>query len=340
MKGAGVDVVVFALENSPLANAAKKSQLEVVFIKKHQKYYDFISALKLANLLKDHFITHLFIRDTRDMSIAGIAKLFVRNQLRVSYFMEMQLGIRKKDILHTIRFARLDDWFCPLEWLKNQVIEKTNFPERKIHVVPSGLDLSQFQNELNKTQARQLMELPTDLVLFGLIGRFDPQKGQLLALKAFEALENQAVGLVFLGEKTKNEADEYYASIEKYIDKNNLKDRVFIRPFRQDISTFFYAIDATIMASKSETFGMVTIESMACGVPVIGSASGGTINLLQNGKMGYLFIPENQESLMSSMQEYLNNPKRFKKEKLRTESQKYNCQKITKQIISLCQINL
>lgn len=336
MQDAGVNVVVFALENSPLANAAQKSKLKVVFIKKHHKYYDYIAAFKLARLLKEDLITHLFIRDTRDMSIAGLAKLFLKNQLHISYFMEMQLGIRKKDLLHTIRFAQLDNWFCPLEYLKQQVVEKTRFPADKIHVVPSGLDMFQFQEVLDKTEARKMLNLPSDLILFGLIGRFDPQKGQLLTLQAFEALKKATVGLVFLGEKTKNESDEYFIKIEEYIEKYNLKDRVFIRPFRQDISTFFCAIDATIMASKSETFGMVTIESMACGVPVIGSASGGTVELLKNGEIGYLFMPENQELLKLAMQEYLNNPKLFNKEKLRFEAEKYNRQKITEQIISLC----
>lgn len=338
MQEHGVDVVVFAIEGSPLAESVKMTGLPLVLIRKHRKYYDYLAAYSLVKLFRENKITHLFIRDTRDMSVAGLTKLFLRNQLQVAYFMEMQLGINKKDLLHTIRFSRLDYWFCPLEWLKNQVLEKTRFPAKKTHVLPSGIDVSQFKDSLSRQEARKRMELPENLIIFGLIGRFDPQKGQLLALKAFKDLKNANIGLVFLGEKTKNESDYYFEEIKSLIKRCDLQNKVFIRPFRKDISIFFTAIDATIMASKSETFGMVTIESMAAGVPVIGSESGGTVELLQHGKLGYLFKPEDQKSLTEKMNEFLKNPMVFEPTKLTNSMETFNYSNIVNQIVNICKI--
>lgn len=338
MREHGKEVVVFAIKNSPIANAAKKSQLQVVFVSRHRKYYDISAALKLAKLFRTEKITHLFIRDTKDMSIAGLTKTLLKNHLTVAYFMEMQLGINKKDLLHTIRFTQLDFWFCPLNWLKDQVVEKTRFPVQKIHVLPSALDLSALICPVDKQSARNVLNLPHDLTLFGLIGRFDPQKGQLMTLKAFQALKSNSVGLVFLGEKTKNESDAYFHQIENFIKNNDLQDKVFLRSFRKDVSTFYAAIDATVMASKSETFGMVTIESMACGVPVIGSAAGGTLELLKQGNLGYLFSPENPLSLKNAMVKFLENTSLFNAEKLQIEAQQFNYLNITPKIIEICQI--
>ena len=59
------------------------------------------------------------------------------------------------------------------------------------------------------------------------------------------------------------------------------------------------------MASKAETFGMVTIESMAAGTPVIGSNAGGTPELLDDGKRGILFETMNAESLSEAIKHFV-----------------------------------
>jgi glycosyltransferase involved in cell wall biosynthesis len=59
------------------------------------------------------------------------------------------------------------------------------------------------------------------------------------------------------------------------------------------------------MASKAETFGMVTIEAMASGVPTIGSNAGGTPEILEYGKLGFLFEPLNALSLAKSIDDFL-----------------------------------
>ncbi len=112
----------------------------------------------------------------------------------------------------------------------------------------------------------------------------------------------------------------------------SLQDRVFIRPFRKDISTFFNAVDVFVMASKAETFGMVTIESMACGTPVIASNAGGSPEILDNGKFGILFKPLDSESLANKIEYFRRHNRKFDPEALRNESKKYDhhlvCEKV------------
>jgi len=78
---------------------------------------------------------------------------------------------------------------------------------------------------------------------------------------------------------------------------------VHLRPFMEDVSIFFSAIDWMVMATKAETFGMVSIESMACGTPVVGSNAGGTPELLENGKLGVLFETLNANDLSEKITE-------------------------------------
>ncbi|MCI0473611.1 MAG: glycosyltransferase family 4 protein, partial [Ignavibacteria bacterium] len=56
-----------------------------------------------------------------------------------------------------------------------------------------------------------------------------------------------------------------------------------------DVETAYSAIDCFVLTTPTETYGMVTLEAMASRVPVIGSDSGGTVEILDNGKCGLLY---------------------------------------------------
>jgi len=312
MKARGHEVIVLGRANTELQRYCEQDGIEFAIIGKHRKYYDFKAARKLSALLKKHDMQHLIIRDVRDMSIAASAKQWGKHPFQVHYFMEMQLGVRKKGFLHTIRFRRLTTWSCPLEWLEQQVETMTNVPKDRIIHIPSGLELAPLQVPLSQREARKLLEVPEEGILIGLAGRFDPQKGQLLLLEAIQQISDQRPGIVLLGSPTHNEGSDYHEAMLHFIERNHLQDRVFVRPFRQDIHVFYKAIDAFVMASKAETFGMVTIEAMACGTPVIGSNAGGTPELLQHGKLGYLFEPLSSADLAVKIAQFLEEPDRFK----------------------------
>jgi glycosyltransferase involved in cell wall biosynthesis len=71
---------------------------------------------------------------------------------------------------------------------------------------------------------------------------------------------------------------------------------------------FYSALDALIMATKAETFGMVTLEAIAHGIPVVGSNAGGTPDLLKHDAFGRLFEPLNAADLAVQMNEMVSNP--------------------------------
>lgn len=341
MKERGHEVVLVVLPESRIAKEAKANALPYLEVKPYKKYFDVISAYRLSRLFSSHRITHLIVRNPHDMSLAALVKRFLGSKLFYAYFMEMQLGISKKDFLHTMRFKAIDLWSCPLPWLVNQVRDKTKFPQARIVEIPSMLSVKALQSDISKQEARALLKLPKQQVIFGLIGRFDKQKGQHLLLEAYSKLPKvyqQKVALCFLGEKTVNEADDYYETLLELIKKEKLENHVFIRPFRKDIATFFKAIDATIMASKAETFGMVTIESMACGTPVIGSNAGGTPELLNFGEHGLLFEPLNSTDLCQKLIEFLEQRPAWEKKDLTNIAFQYDTSNVLPKVEKALQL--
>ena len=305
------DVVVICVKQSPIEKEAIKRSLQVINVEQQKKYYDFKKARILAKILKENSCSHLIIRSNEDMSIMATVKSILKSKIHTSYFMSMQLGVKKTNLLHTLRYSRLDLWVPPLKWLEKQVKEMTNF-KNEIVVIPSGLDLSKFKTDKTKNELREILDIPANTLTFGMIGRFDTQKGQLLFVEAMKLCKSSQFNVVFVGEPTKNEGDDYYLRLQETINEAGFNDRIFIKPYREDTLTFFKAIDWMVMATKAETFGMVTIESLAAGTPVLGSNAGGTPELLASGKWGVLFETQNAQDLSEKIDAICNEKDTFK----------------------------
>lgn len=87
----------------------------------------------------------------------------------------------------------------------------------------------------------------------------------------------------------------------------NVEKFVHFRPFTEQTEIAFAALNVFIMASIGETYGMVTVEAMASGVPVIGTNSGGTPELLDFGKAGLLVPPKDPEALALAIEKLMSN---------------------------------
>ena len=333
MMEAGNQVTVLGTENPRVIQFCTEHQIPFRKIDSHKKYYDFKASRKLRNLLKELQVEHVIIRDVRDMSVSALAKFWSKKAFKLHYFMEMQLGVSKKNPLHTLRFKQLNTWSCPLNWLHEQVLSMTKMNPEKVITLPSPFDPKPFQSTLNQQDARLNMDLPENVFLVGLAGRFDIQKGQLLLLDAVENNPNKAIHVVLLGEPTHNEGDEYARLLQEKIATPELKNRVFIRPFRSDIETFYRAIDVFVMASKAETVGMVTLEALASGCLVIGSNAGGTPEILGEGKRGLLFTPLDSNSLNEKLTEAYENQQAISKEDMLNYVSDFDYRKVIPQVI-------
>lgn len=328
MSQRGHEVFVLGLKDTKTESFCKENDLTFLEIQKHRKYYDWKAAGRLNHLLISHRIEHLILRDVHDMSVSVAAKKFSKGAFKVHYFMEMQLGVDKKNVLHTMRFKGLDTWSCPLHWLEKQVKERTKMDRSRIVQIPSALVTEQFKNAPEKTEAREQLKLPLNKTLIGLAGRFDPQKGQFMLLQAFKELNDNSIDLAFIGQATMNEGNEYVQQVNDFIQQNGLANRVHLLPFRNDMEVFYSAMDAFVMGSKCETVGMVTLEAMATGTIVIGSNAGGTREILREGKLGYLFEPENSHSLKEQLKLFTEKGYFVKPHELRESVAKFDVDRV------------
>jgi glycosyltransferase involved in cell wall biosynthesis len=271
------------------------------------------------------------------MSIAATVAFLSRGKIKVHFFMEMDFGTRKKQFFRTWRYSFFSSWNCPLEYLKNQVLLNTNVDPKKINVIPSGLEIENII-PTEKTNARIKLNLPLDQFIFGIIGRIDRKKGQLLVLESMLKINFNDFHLCIVGNQTANESDTYFNELKCFVIDNELENRVHFLPFQSDVATAFSAFDWTILPSDSETFGMVTIESMACGTPVLGSNAGGTTELILDGKNGLLFETKSSSDLVQKMDFILEKQLSLNKEEIKASILKFDhhtvCEMVEKLLLS------
>jgi glycosyltransferase involved in cell wall biosynthesis len=301
MQARGHTVTLICTQNSPLHRASVEAKLSIIPIRKPARHYAFFSAFYLLQKLKKLGVQNVFIRNTSDLSLAASIAFFSRKQINVHYFMEMMFKGKKRQVFRTIRYAFLSSWICSLEYMKNDVLSATNVHPKKVLVIPSALDFSKISS-LSKVEARKQFQLPENKVIYGMIGRIDRKKRLELAILALEQLKNSNYHLIFVGEETPDAQDSYQTELQNLIQEKKLEGHVHFCGFHAETSSFYRAIDALIMASDFETFGMSTIEALAHQTPVIATNSGGSKELLTKFPFGILVEPGNPSSFAYAME--------------------------------------
>lgn len=335
----GYSLAVLGKKGSPIHLKCQEKNIDFIELEEHQRYKYFFAGLKLKKVIEKEGFTNLFVRASTDLNICSIAKTFSKQKFHLSYLMEMQLGVSKRNFLHTARFKKIDAWFCSSQFLKKQVLQFTKFEEEKIHLLPSPIDLKKFADfSVSKEEARLKLNLPVGKKILGLAGRFDRNKGHDLLLRAFLELNNKDIELCFMGARDV-ENEDYFEDIQVLINRDEIENKIHFIEFQDDVRLFYKAIDLLVMASKSETFGMVSLEALASGTPVLGSNSGGTTEVLANGKAGLLFESGNKDDLLDKIEVFLQNGNQVSEEFLSLHLAKYDKENVISTREKILQIN-
>ncbi len=161
----------------------------------------------------------------------------------------------------------------------------------RVHIVPLGVQHAFFAPG-HRPQARRALGLHRDTSLLLYVGRLQALKGVDLALETL--IESRRRGrdaaLAIVGGPSGSDGRATLAYLHQRVADAGVIDHVtFVAPqSHQLLSSWMRAADVTLVPSRSESFGLVALESSACGTPVIASAVGGLTNLVEPGVNGLL----------------------------------------------------
>jgi len=188
----------------------------------------------------------------------------------------------------------------------------------RIRVIPAGVDTLRFR-PLPVDVAKKKIGIPTDRKLILFVGRMEPLKGIETLFRAIAILaketpcfcDNIAVSIIGgEGEDTEATRSAEEERLRNLREELGLEELItFLGSKDQDTLRYYYSAAYVVtVPSYYESFGMVAVESMACGTPVIASKAGGLQYTIQDGVTGLLFPANSPEALADRLCMLLDEP--------------------------------
>ena len=185
----------------------------------------------------------------------------------------------------------------------------------KVKVIHNGIEVMAFDTGMDGSRFRQKHGIPAGAPLVGTVGRLRPWKGQTRFLRVFARVlrEMPAAWGVVAGGAVFGVEDGYEERLHHLADDLDIADRVVFTGHLADTRPALAAMDVFVHPGDPEPFGLVNVEAMAMGKPVVAFAHGALPEIVVDGETGIL-VPPGDESAMAEAALALleNTPKRKK----------------------------
>ncbi len=218
---------------------------------------------------------------------------------------------------------------CTSEAIQKELVAKDFF---NVHVWKRGVDIEKYHpSKYSEAMRERLSNGQKDKKLLLFVGRLAIEK-EIHKLKPLLE-QRDDVCLAIVGDGPAGE------ELKRVFKGTNTLFTGFFHG--EELAEAFASADALVFPSVTETLGLVILESMASGLPVIAAKSGPTMEQIEDGKTGLLFENENTQSIVDAVDQ-LGNPETFKqlKENAREEAEKFSWTRPSQQLLDFYQQTL
>jgi D-inositol-3-phosphate glycosyltransferase len=214
---------------------------------------------------------------------------------------------------------------------------------KKIVVIPPGVDISHFY-PIPEDEAKEFIGIPPCDHMLLFVGRIEPLKGIDTLIEALSIMrkDHVFVCLTVIGGNPETDQDDNkseMARLQLLREKYGLEDLIaFLGSRSQDTLPYYYsAADAVVVPSQYESFGLVALEAMACGTPVVASQVGGLAFLIQDGVTGYTVPADDPQALADRLTTLVNNPELRQRmgERAASTAREYRWQRIADRVLNV-----
>jgi D-inositol-3-phosphate glycosyltransferase len=218
----------------------------------------------------------------------------------------------------------------------------------KLTIIPPGVDTEHFY-PIPPDEAKSVIGIPSDSHILLFVGRIEPLKGVDNLIRAIARLNDAGIPfgcpqycLSIIGgepDASPQDMNSEMQRLQNLCQELGLADMVvFLGRRSQDSLPYYYsAAEVVVMPSHYESFGMVALEAMACGIPVVASQVGGLAYLVKDGVTGYVVPDGDIEALSDCLMTLLTNPeiRQHMAEQAAEDALNYTWEKITARILHL-----
>lgn len=311
LKNEGHDCLVVLTPGSLIARRLQDSELKTVDLSLHFKLFPLFAARRLARLIDKHQCGIIHVHWTRDLILAVLAKCLSRRKPRLVFIRHMTLTRHKRDFYHRFIYQNIDAYLVITKRLQAEAEEFLPIDKDKIHLLYHGVaeleqaDLASCEvflssHGLGNGQFRILLP-----------GRIEHGKGQHILLEAVHQLQQQ--GLQAEVALVGHIMDQvYYDNLQEKIKTYGMQNQFLCLGFIDNPTYIYNCFDVIVLTTYAETFGLVLIEGMKCGVAVVGSNAGGVPEIIEHGKTGLLYESGDPGGLAACLKQ-LSEDKTFRK---------------------------
>jgi L-malate glycosyltransferase len=174
----------------------------------------------------------------------------------------------------------------------------------RMHVIHNGVDLNRFAMKPTGSSAlKQELKLQQESFLVCAVGQICARKGLRELLDAFSLIYSDApdMHLAIAGKPVFDHEKAYMFSLISQASALGIADRVHFVGQRTDIASILQSADLMVLNSRDEPFGLVLVEAMSCGTPVLATRVGGIPEIVCDGQSGWLVDRDDTQALAIKM---------------------------------------
>jgi glycosyltransferase involved in cell wall biosynthesis len=174
----------------------------------------------------------------------------------------------------------------------------------RVRTIHNGIDLSRFApNPAGSRAFREELGLSSDSFLVCAVGQICERKGLLELIDALRRIRAKVpqMHLAIVGRVVFRHEEGYLEALRVAVKSWGVEDLVHFCGERKDVSAVLHASDLAVLNSRDEPFGLVLVEAMACGAPVLAARIGGIPEIVTDGENGWLVEPGDTEALASKL---------------------------------------
>jgi glycosyltransferase involved in cell wall biosynthesis len=299
-----------------IANLVRKYNIEIIHA--HFAYPEGFAGFLARRLVKVPFVLTLHGYD-----------ILTEPSIKYGVRLEKRFDSMIRKVL-----AEVDKVFVASEHVY-KAAKSAGCPPEHLVLLPNGVDIERFNPRLDGSLIRKMLGVADRPVVFTLRWH-EPKNGIEYLIRAVPHVLREVPEAVFvIG--SDGPLMGYHESLAENL---GIDDHIMFagRIPRKDLPSYYAASDLFVIPSVVEAFGLVTVEAMACGKPVIGANVGGIPEIIVDGVNGFLIEPKNPEKIAEKVVVLLENPKLRRKmgqngRKLAEE--KFDIQKRVRKIVSV-----
>jgi glycosyltransferase involved in cell wall biosynthesis len=260
----------------------------------------------LARFAKERGVQVVHLHRSKDLSVFAPLR-----DLPKLLTLQIESALPKRDPFHRFVYSRVDRILTITERMRNIALQALPADDHKIRALHYGIEPDLLRERRGNPEAtRRRFGVPREAFLVGLVGRLEENKGQEILLEAFARLHPRHPDLhvLFAGEPPpENPGYDHY--LERRARELGVADRTRFAGFQVNTAPLFAAMDVSVLASREEAFGLVLLEAMAQGTPIVATRAGGVPEIVREGESG-LLIPREAEALAAALERLRDDPER------------------------------